>query len=168
MARTKRIGDLEIPEDLSFQFHEWIAERIGWLLLAGVLVCALLGFFGNGHFSNATVSSRDGKLTAQYQRYTRLEAPFDMNLLVAADPGMNTVRVSLSRDYVRDAKFDDIQPTPVLVSSDADWATYTFEVSEKYPAGIRFSLQLDTFGAEELKLRRENSEPVLLKQFVFP
>lgn len=169
MTRTKRMGDLELSEDLSFQTHEWIAERIGWSLLFLILVGALLGLFGHGHLSNASAPSQDGKLTAEYQRFTRLQAPVDLNLSASPEPGEKTVRVSLNRAYIRDAKLEDIQPSPVLVSSDADWTTYTFEVQQQdRPIAIRFSLQLDTFGPEELRVRRENSEPLRLKQFVFP
>jgi hypothetical protein len=42
----KRIGDVEINQDLDFQRRCWTVQRIGWIVMAVLVLSALLGVFG--------------------------------------------------------------------------------------------------------------------------
>lgn len=59
MEPIRRVGELEIEEDLDFQRRMWRLQQIGWALLVLVVVAALLGLFGKGPLSRA-VASRVG------------------------------------------------------------------------------------------------------------
>ncbi len=39
----KRVGDLEIDQDLAFERRQWSVQRVGWGVGALIIVAALLG-----------------------------------------------------------------------------------------------------------------------------
>jgi hypothetical protein len=53
-----RVGDLEVDQNLEFEKVFWRAQRIGWGVVALVVLAALLGVFGNG--SLGWTATRDG------------------------------------------------------------------------------------------------------------
>jgi hypothetical protein len=55
----KKVGDLEIGEDLKFEKWQWTVERIGWLVMVGFIVAAMLGAFGRGLFSKKNIQTAD-------------------------------------------------------------------------------------------------------------
>ena len=42
-AETDRVGDLEIHQDLPFQRRSWTVQRVGWAIMALVVLAGLLG-----------------------------------------------------------------------------------------------------------------------------
>jgi hypothetical protein len=46
VAELKRVSDLEVNEELEFQRRDWMAQRVGWTVMALVVVVALLGLLG--------------------------------------------------------------------------------------------------------------------------
>jgi hypothetical protein len=67
-----RSSQLQIDEDLAFQRREWKIQRVGWGAMALVIIAALLGVFGTGPLSNATLE-REG-LRLEYERFCRFAA----------------------------------------------------------------------------------------------
>jgi hypothetical protein len=62
---------MEVNADIEFQRRVWRVQRIGWLIIAAVIVAALLGVFGGGPLSRAAVQG-DG-LRLEYERFARLQ-----------------------------------------------------------------------------------------------
>ena len=77
---THRTGDLQIDQDLDAQRHHWIAERVGWTVITLVILAALLGLFGSGWLSEASVGTPEGALRLEYSRFGRFLAPMTLRL----------------------------------------------------------------------------------------
>ena len=52
MTDLVRVGDLQIHQDLCQERREWKIQRVGWLLMALMLVAALAGLLGPGPLSS--------------------------------------------------------------------------------------------------------------------
>lgn len=72
---VKRIGDLDIAQDLEHQRREWVIERIGWAIMALILLAALAGLLGSGPLSNARIDHPGSHLSAEYNRFERYQSP---------------------------------------------------------------------------------------------
>ncbi|HET8720461.1 MAG TPA: hypothetical protein VFM24_00430, partial [Nitrospira sp.] len=46
---------IQFDQDLRFQERIWRIERVGWLAMAAILFAAVLGLFGRGLLSQASV-----------------------------------------------------------------------------------------------------------------
>ncbi len=75
MTDVRRVGDLEVPEDLRFQRRQWLLHRAAWVLLVGLLVLAGLGLFSSGPISYISRASKDSRLARDYERYLRFGKP---------------------------------------------------------------------------------------------
>ena len=49
----KRVGDLELNQDLAFQYREWAVQRGSRWVLAVFVIAAALGAFGGGPLTHA-------------------------------------------------------------------------------------------------------------------
>jgi len=78
----KRIGDLDINQDLAFQRRSWSLQRIGWGLIALVLIAALLGLFGHGPLSEATTDDPSLPIRLAYERFGRFGSPLVLRIRV--------------------------------------------------------------------------------------
>ena len=105
MAEIRRIGSLEIEEDIKFQFWEWRVSRIGWALMALVLLAAALEAFGVGVFSGTTRKTEGRLLEVQYEQFGRHRAP--TSLILSLGPGSvrnGKVRLWLDRGVFAGSK----------------------------------------------------------------
>jgi hypothetical protein len=85
MAEVQRAGDLELNQDLRFQRRMWAVQRIGWAVMALVVLAGLLGLFGPGPLSSATAGKEEGPLLVEgYERFVRFRIP--TTLQVRLDP----------------------------------------------------------------------------------
>jgi hypothetical protein len=57
-------SQFQIDEDLNFQRREWKIQRAGWVTMALVIIAALLGVFGAGPLSSATIETEGVALGA--------------------------------------------------------------------------------------------------------
>lgn len=73
MAKSKKVGDLQISEDMEFQRRSWIVQRTGWAIFALVILLAALGVSGDGMLSSARAGQEDGGLWLEFPRFGRFE-----------------------------------------------------------------------------------------------
>ncbi len=62
MAVVKRQGDLEINEDLEFQYRAWKRQKTAWRIMVLVLLSALMGLLGDGPLSDAKAGEKTEKM----------------------------------------------------------------------------------------------------------
>src|SRR5690606_24516949 len=138
LGRSGRCVDhLSTPDKLRFQNNNWIAERVGWVFLAGVVLAAILGLFGHGAFSNAGAATADGALTAAYPRFLRAESPVQLD--VTAAPALAADgRLSIWLDAAYLARFEvvGIEPEPESTELGSERRTFHFETSAKAPVTV--------------------------------
>ena len=97
--------DLELVQDLALEEREWTIQRIGWLLMALVVVSALLGLFGAGPLSSRVIASRDGRFKLEYDRFERYQSPSRLLVQLRAN-GQAKARIWLSRNFIESVKVE--------------------------------------------------------------
>ena len=60
-----------VAENMQRQQRAWTLERIGWYGLLLVVALTLLGLFSKGPLSSRDLSSPDGSLRVEYERFSR-------------------------------------------------------------------------------------------------
>ncbi|MEU1889606.1 hypothetical protein [Streptomyces pristinaespiralis] len=76
---------LEIDDSEAFHRKEQTFERVGWAVLALLLVAACLGVFGDwGPVASATAKSPGGIVTMEYDRFDRYTARTDLTITTGA------------------------------------------------------------------------------------
>jgi hypothetical protein len=77
MAEMKRVGDLEVAEDMKAQRRNWAFAVVGSAVMVMVALAGLFGLFGGaGLLSRATVGSQKDTLYVQeYERFLRFGKP---------------------------------------------------------------------------------------------
>jgi hypothetical protein len=159
----KKVGRIEVNQDLDFQRAEWRAQRAGWVVLALLALIALFGGFGKGYLANASVrSSRD--LTVEYERIARHGAPSRM--MLRFDRLSGEVGIAFPNDYFEHGELISITPEPERTESGAGTISYFFQVRPN--ARIHFLCKPDRLGTRRVRLVATNNAVVQFRQFVLP
>lgn len=121
---------LQVEEHLGFQRAMWRAERIGWALMAVVVVAALVGLFGVGPLSHSSVTSDDGLLTVDYLRFARAGGTSELSLEVdAALVEQDQVAVVLDRSFIDSVDIEHVTPQPAAEVATAEGIRFTFDAA---------------------------------------
>jgi hypothetical protein len=127
MAQTKRVGSLELEQDLAFQRKDWRVQRVAWVVGLILLLLAAAGVFGSGPAAHAELAAAGDLVHARYDRFVRREAPASLELRLRADTGgPDTVQVWLGNEFFERVEIRGIQPEPSNVRLLDDGALYEF------------------------------------------
>jgi hypothetical protein len=162
VAEQSRHGDLEIRHDPSFEGRTVAVQLVGWAVMALVVLAALLGLFGNGPLSSATVEG--GALRVEYDRFLRHQAPQQLRLRLEVEGGQ--VRVWLNAEYLEHIQIEHIEPRPERVEVGPDGQTFTFLVEESATVVLHFVPE--RVGRLTARIRLAGKEALTFHQFVYP
>lgn len=147
----------------------WRVERVGWTVMALALLGALLGVFGDGPLSRATVGSPSA-LTVEYDRFQRSSAPQMYRLRV--HPSLvrrDSLTLRFNQSLVEDMELDSIVPEPESVRAAPGHTDFVFRVGTgKGPLAITFRFQPATFGRRSGTVRVEGAAPVEIEHYIYP
>jgi hypothetical protein len=170
LARTKKVDDLQINEDMEFQRRSWIVQRIGWAIFALVILLAGLGLFGDGVLSDAQAGQKEGAVWLEYPRFERLQNEFRFK--VHANEGTATdgeIMIQLDRNYLENIEVNSISPAPDREIKDADWITYVFKINGgSWPFTAYFYLTPRKAGPLSGTFQLQNGNAVSFSQFIYP
>lgn len=116
----------------------WRAQRIGWWLLGMFVVAATLGVFGNGPASSQRVADPRAKLTLEYERFARVDAPAQMRVEISPPVGTRDIELWLARGYAEHIEIETISPEPVSTAAGREALFYRFRVADA-PTTITFN-----------------------------
>jgi hypothetical protein len=173
MSQLQRVDELEIEQDLTFQRRIWRVQRIGWLLIALILVAALLGLFGSGPLSRAVVSTPDGAVQLDYPRFTRYLAPAQLRLTVQPAPnGEDTVTIWFNRQYLHELQIEQITPAPQTAVAERiageEGIRYHFSAAAQSSLVVEFYLETEGIGLVRGQLTVGNQPPLEFWHFIYP
>ena len=162
---------LEIEENPAFHRRDWRAQRLGWALLALVVLMALLGGFGRGILARGVALSPDRTFRVRYERLVRRHAPARLEFTLA--PGLaasdGLVRIWLDRRYAADVRITDVQPEPAQVSVTPALLIYSFAVADGgQPVTVTFGIEHHRVGRSRSRAGVLPQGVVTLGQFVYP
>ena len=168
MTATEPVGDLERDRDLLFQRREWTIQRIGWLVMAVIIVAALIGLLGAGPLSSTAAEA--GPLQLQYSRFERRHAPTELEVSVASSTiDQEQVEVWFSSDYLSRIEITSIMPEPEEVMVTDDRAIYRFSIDDQAQrATILIALEHDDPGITTGRIGMIDGPELTFSQFVYP
>jgi hypothetical protein len=155
-------GQFQIDEDLKFQRREWKIQRVGWVTMALVIIAALLGVFGAGPLSSATIE-REG-LRLEHERFGRLQRDTELRFTIAGTGG--PVLLLIGSEYLDRVMIERITPEPGKVEAVSDGVVFQFVLQG--PAAVTFHLTPKKFGLASGKVRLGQAAPITLTQFIYP
>lgn len=170
MAETKSIDGLQINQDMPHQRREWRAQRIGWVVMALLLIAALAGLLGPGPLSSSVANAPDGALRVEYDRFERLQSPNELRIGLPADAARTgTVRLRLNREFVESVDLQRFDPQPESVAVDADGFVYEFAVNPAgRPPAVIAHYQYRNAGSTSVRVSVEGGPAVAFGQWVYP
>jgi len=98
-----------IVEDMARQRRAWAIERVGWYLLVLIVLLTLLGLFSKGPLSSMDVSSPDGTLRVEYERFSRNGAQDNMVITAKGQPGQ-AVEVAIGAGLLEGMSIEALYP----------------------------------------------------------
>jgi hypothetical protein len=148
---------------MRFQRRTWLIERIGWLVLALIVLLALLGLFGSGFLSKRSVGA--GALTIHYERFQRATRLVQFTFHFAPSPRSER-RLRLNAAFQKTYEVSSIQPPPAR--SNADGVNLTFAVPVGGPADVVIWAHPRAYGTTQIEIRADDEPPLTFSAFVYP
>ena len=136
----QRIGDIELDQDLDFEYRQWRVQRAGWVVMVVIVVAALIGLFGTGPLSSSVAGS-DDSVTVAYERFIRRQGEAELTIGIAGGQATEgQVELWLDAAYHGEIQIQQISPEPEEVRSSGDRVTYVFAVDDP-AAPVEMSIQ---------------------------
>lgn len=123
-APDAAIGSPFIPEDMRLQRLGRIAERIGWLAMAAIVLAALLGLFSDGMLSQRRIVA--GDLVLEQQRFGRVERDSAMTLTLPPHTDTAPLTVDIDGTILAAMSVESIEPRPLASQPLASGVRYSF------------------------------------------
>jgi hypothetical protein len=170
MPKAIEPDDLEVCEHLEFQRLNWIAERIGWLVIVFVTVAAIAGLFGRGLAGTAIAATGDNRLAVEYHRFWRMQSPMTLRIRVDAIAAEERrAHVWISRAYLRTVRVSQMMPRPERVEAGSDRVVFIFALtSDAAAAEITFAVEPESPGFLRGRAGLEGGPEVEFTQFIYP
>jgi hypothetical protein len=170
MPHPKRVGDMEVGQDMAYQRREWLVERIGWIVMATVVLAALLGLLGRGPLSSAERGDHAGTLRLEYERFLHYRDQSTLTVTIdAGSPDAEQVRLWLSRSYLETMRPLKITPAPEREEIGGERQVFVFRRADRdVPVRVIFHVEPDDFGSVSGKLGIDGGAALDFWQFVYP
>ena len=164
-AVSEDLHALATPEKLEHIRRNWRVKRVGWVVLAILVLAGAAGLFGDGPLSS-TIRSANG-LTLEFDRFVRRERPFTLKLHLVPQPGSSEARLTLSRRYFDDVRLSSVMPEPVAVLANSDWTTFVFAVDDASALAVNIHVEADRSGLAEGEIAAGNAR-LRFTQIIWP
>ena len=170
MSEPKRVGDLEIGQDLSFQKLQWRIERIGWAVMAAMLLAAVLGLLGPGPLSSARAGEAGSALWCEYNRLERYDSSNRMLVHIGPDAARGSMtRLALNREFIEGIELRHIDPEPEKIEVTADRFVYVFNTPDPAQmATVAFHFEPNTYGKIPVRVGLDGADELHFWQFYYP
>jgi hypothetical protein len=170
MSNIKRIGELDIEQDMDLQRRDWKFQHAGRFVMLLLVIAALLGAFGRGWLAKAEVGGSGEPLRMEYDRIARHRAYSSLKLSLAPHVAPDgRARLWLKRDYLEGVSIEDISPEPENVEVDRDGLIYEFVVADPaQPSHVVFHIKPDEIGLRSGAVGLAGQKHYGFTQFVLP
>lgn len=170
MAELKKVSGIDISEDMDFQRREWVVQRVGWVVIALLLLAGLLGLFGKGPLGRGEAGDPAGQLSLRFDRIDHYQA--DSKLAIHAGPDAvqgDELRLTLNQSYLDRIEVAAISPEPVSVELAGDKQVFIFKVADPAQGSdVLFQYRFAKIGSATGQLGLEGGSELSFKQFVYP
>lgn len=168
-AREQR-SELDTSEDMVFQRRTWLVERVGWVVIALIVIGALLGFFGGGGLvASAESATEDGSLSVSYERFCRVSSPTRLRIVARPPAGASALRLWFAREYLEAIDISSVVPEPDRVEAAAGRYVFRFSlVAPGEAVAILFHIEPREAWSLHGELGIVGGQALGFEQFVYP
>lgn len=156
-------AQLGLPE---YRGHTTV-EKIAFALLVLFVLAALAGLFGDGPLSQATATSNDGQMRAEYQRFCRRAAQQSLDITLPTQAGVDEVELRVSAEYLRRVQITEIFPQPLQSAHHQSGILRFATDGSGEPMHVRVHLEAQHAGSQAARLSA-GRQVVHIKQLVYP
>lgn len=171
MGKLKKVGSIEIDEDMDFQRASWKVQRAGWVLMLLFIITGLLGLFGNGPISSARAGDEASTLLVEYDRFLRVHAPTAAMFRIGNDAALpdSTVRLWVDRSWVSAFELRAITPEPDRAETSGTRLVYVFRVMPPV-SELRITMDLEARKTGRINgvVGLTNGPAISISQFAYP
>jgi hypothetical protein len=139
-------------------------RKIFTVITAFILISALLGLFGSGPLSR--VEARSGAFTADYPRFTRIDAPQHIVLNIQSPEDHVDIRVDNA--YLHQFQVEGITPPPTETRLEQDHTVYIFDAQPGAVGEIKVDLRAQEYGIVSGTLTSSTGDSIFLRQIIYP
>lgn len=143
-----------LPEhDPNSAERSWRLERVGWAIVALIVVLALAGVFGSGPVSWTSSTSSGGGIVLDHQRAIGHNADQQVTLhLGATTVREGKVEVELSGDWVHAVRVDAVTPEPSAQRTLPDGVLLEFEAGSTSSTVVTLYYRAFRYGSQEAEI----------------
>ena len=123
-----------MAESTVFMRRNWQVQRVGWVLMALVVLLGLAGLFGRGPLTRRNASAPG--LTLQYQRVLRLKATESLEFTLEARPA-GEARLDIDSGFVSRTEIERIIPEPPEISVSPEGQRLSFPAAGTGSVAVR-------------------------------
>jgi hypothetical protein len=160
----------DLNQDLPFQYRTWRIQRIAWGAIALILLCAVLGLFGHGPLSRATIRDPSLPLSLNYDRFGRYQSALILRVHVhERAANQDIVRIWLSYDYLSKIEIKQIVPEPEGAETSPTGMIYLFRLAQpEQRSDVIVNLEMEAIGFIEGRIGLDESHALTFLQWTYP
>lgn len=168
VAEPKRVGSIEVDQDLDHVRRLWRVQRIGWGVMSLVVLAGLLGLFGRGPLADGHAQASG--LTIDYERFARHGATSVLEAEVEpqAQRG-DSVKLWVSRDYLDGVELERVIPEPGSVETRENLVLFSFATADRSrPTRITLHMRPQAHWSREVRAGIDGGSALSFRQFIYP
>ncbi len=168
---VKRVGNIQVDQDLDFQRKEWNIQRIGSAAMALILLAALLGLFGaKGPFASTQAGKQGDPLWVEYQRFAHLISPNQFTVHISPQQiSGQKLQVILQGSLTDTYQIQQVVPQPDQVQVNGSQLIYSFNVQPSgQPVDIIYFFLPNVAGTQQSSFALPGGQSVKVWQFIYP
>jgi hypothetical protein len=156
-----------IQEDMALQRKVWRFERVGWYALVVIVLLTLAGLFSRGPLSTRDISSADGSLRVEYQRFLRNGATDSLTLHLRGG-ARQLLEVEIAGELLQGFSVQALQPEPLKASSAGAGIRLWLRADADGQARLYLTLLGTGVGFYDSRIRLADHPPLSISQFIYP
>jgi hypothetical protein len=167
MPRDRSARNAEIEQDIEHEKREWKIERVGWVIMAVLLLAALAGLLGTGPLSKAVAGDRASSLWVEYHRFERYQSPTKITIHVRSDNPH--IRLWINDGFVRMVDLTHIDPEPDHVEAGSTRYTFPMTLTDTdKDIVVTVYFKTNEFGRMNTEIGLEEGPSLSFSQLVYP
>jgi hypothetical protein len=156
-----------VDEDIALQRRIWRFERVGWYVLVAVVLLTLCGLFSHGLLSSTSVTSAQGDLTVEYERFHRGGGVNTMVIRSHGEPG-KAHTIILGNAIMEGFSIDSIQPQPASSAGTRQGLKLALTGDDHGDSTLYLAWRSDGLGLFKSSIGIEGGGEVSINQFIYP